>query len=339
MPITPPSELSSRVALCLPDGRLNPKAKGYVRGPGLLPLVDARIPGRRLRRKRWNVVFVSHPEVLLVAALSHADYAGLAFVWAFDRTDATFSEAEQLWPLGLFVHLGDSLDDPATLLRGRVTAQWRKEGDTLRIQTDSPSLRAHLVVTVPPTDEHFQLVVPWDEWTFNYTAKLTALPTEGDVYLGGRRIRLRPTTALSCIDFTRGVWPRNITWHWTTAAGFVEGRRVGLNLGAGWTDGTGVIENVVSVDGKLDPLWEPVQFSFQPDALRAPWQIRTSTSERLTLRFEPSYDRRQATRLGVVEMSLDQVIGTLHGRYVQPDGTVLTLADLPAVAESHRARW
>ena len=41
-----------------------------------------------------------------------------------------------------------------------------------------------------------------------------------------------------------------------------DGRTVGSNLGAGWTDGTGMNENGLCVDGRLTKISEDVKFDY-----------------------------------------------------------------------------
>lgn len=68
-----------------------------------------------------------------------------------------------------------------------------------------------------------------------------------------------------------------------------EGRLLGFNLGSGWTDGTGVNENAIYVDGRLVKLGEDVRFhrdstdpsagEFKPSAvIRSSWCLRRCKS-------------------------------------------------------------
>jgi hypothetical protein len=55
------------------------------------------------------------------------------------------------------------------------------------------------------------------------------------------------------------VWPARTSWNWASAAGLVDGRTIGFNLGARWT--RGVTENAILVDGRLRKIGSDVTFT------------------------------------------------------------------------------
>lgn len=343
MPIQPPREIFAPVELCGAEGRLNPAARGFSRRP----YIHADIPGPLFRRKRWNFLFISHPDILVAVALSNADYAGLAFLWLYDLKARRFREFEQMLPLGLGTQLGPSMAAPATLHHRRIQVDWTRDGDDVDVRVDIPAmpgpdrepLSLRVRVTLPPTDDQFHLVVPWSDRVFNYTAKLAALPAQGQLSIGAQQYPLDAPRTTASIDFTRGIWPYRSAWNWSAASGRIGDRRVGLNFGAGWTDGTGVLENVLFVDGKIVPLWEPIGFVFDSAQPLSPWRMRTTESDRVDLTFTPVYSRGQDTNMVVMRMQLKQVMGHFSGRIHLPDGTPLSVQGLPGIAEDHIARW
>jgi hypothetical protein len=183
------------------------------------------------------------------------------------------------------------------------------------------------------------LVVPWSERRFNYTTKLAALPAMGELLLDGQRYLLGSDTTLASIDFTRGLWPYRSAWRWASAAGYSGGRRLGLNFGDGWTDGTGMLENALFVDGRVQPLWEPVRFAFDPQHIERPWTVRSVDSDRVRLTFTPSFSRAQQTNLVAVRLRLEQVMGHFSGQVRLDDGQQLELSGIAGLAENHLARW
>ncbi len=350
--IRPPVEITEPVALCAADGRLNKAARGWAR----CPLFHTALPGPFLRRKRWNFVFVSHPEVLLAVALSHADYSGLAFVWMYDLRRQRFLELEQLAPLGMGVRLGTSVDDDAAFVSGPLQIDWRglKADGTIavavrarRTKSDERPLELRLRIhrRSPATaleDESLNLIVPWSDTRFNYTGKLVALSAEGELLAGGERYVLGPAETLASIDCTRGIWPYRTTWNWACGAGRIgTSKRIGLNFGAGWSESAGVLENALFVDGKILPLWEKIAFQFDAARPFAPWTMRTVDSDRVFLTFTPAYSRTQDTNLLVVRMKLLQVMGSFSGRLIlnAERGEFVQFEGLPGIAENHLARW
>jgi len=49
-----------------------------------------------------------------------------------------------------------------------------------------------------------------------------------------------------------------------------------INLGAGWTDGSGATESGLSINGKIEKLSEDVIFEYDPAHFMEPWQLRTA---------------------------------------------------------------
>jgi len=344
MPFRPPEEIGEKVSLCDAQGRLNAAARGWARRP----LLVADLPGPFLRRKRWNFVFVSHPDVLVAAALSNADYAGLAFVWLYDLRRQRFLEIEHLSPLALGVRIGNKIDEESSFTSRALTYVWKPQGRGVAVHVEAPRMKGDrhpltLDLHIPDlwSDESLNLIVPWSATRWNYTGKLVALPAEGTLEAGGERYRFAAGETVASIDFTRGVWPYSTVWRWTNGAGLVgpDKRRVGVNFGEGWTDGTGVVENALYVDGKVMPLWEPVAFTCDPKALLAPWTMRTTTSKRVDLTFTPHYSRTQDTYLLLMRMKLAQVMGHFAGRIVTDSGETIEVQGLPGIAENHLARW
>ncbi len=352
--ITPPRELLAPVELCAVDGRLSALARGFAKRP----YVRAELTAAIGRRKRWNFVFISHPDVLVALALSSADYAGLAFLWLYDLKAERFADFEQMAPLARGVKLGATLDDEAEFRHNRILARWQRRGDDLEVSATIPDMGGspvslQLRFPLSPDDEHLYLVVPWSDTVFNYTGKLVAIPASGELSVGSQRYVFTPETTTASVDFTRGVWPYRIAWHWACGSGLIADRRpgsdgtaqrrIGLNFGAGWTDGTGVLENALYLDGKVYPLWEPIAFTFDSANLRAPWKLRTPNSDRVDLTFTPVYSRRQDSNFFIIRMMLDQVMGHFSGRIAidRADGEreVIELAGLPGIAEDHFARW
>jgi hypothetical protein len=344
--LAPPVEITEPVALCDAEARLLPQARGWARRP----LFQGALPGPFLRRKRWNFVFVSHPDVLVAAALSNADYAGLAFVWIYDLRRQRFLEVEHLSPLARGVRIGNTIDEESSFTSRALTYVWRPQGRGVAVHVEAPRMKGDrhpltLDLRIPDlfTDESLNLIVPWSATRWNYTGKLVALPAEGTLQAGGERYRFAAEQTVASIDFTRGIWPYSTVWRWTNAAGLVgpdrRRRRIGVNFGEGWTDGTGVVENALYVDGKVMPLWEPVAFTCDPKALLSPWTMSTTTTKRVELTFTPCFSRTQDTNLLIMRMKLAQVMGHFAGRIVTDDGETIELEGLPGIAENHLARW
>ena len=348
MSLSVPSELTSPVLLCTKSGQLNPAARGWAKHP----LYRCNLVGPMFRRKRWNFACVATQDLLFAVAISDADYVGLVFAWMYDFRTGELRDMEQLQPLARGVKLGESFSDEAEFSGGGVSMHWKPQRvgsdaaqpSAIELQLHCPNfggekLTAELQIQLPRSDESLNLVVPWSDARFGFTSKHVCLPTHGFITVGEKTRTLVAEQALGSIDFSRGVWPYNSRWHWASGSGYAGGRRVGLNLGAGWTDGTGVVENAIFLDGHVVPLWEQVQFLFDPVNLRGLWRIQSPESQNVRLTFTPAQSRTQDTNLGILRTKLDQVIGHFSGRVILPSGEELLIEDLPGIAENHIARF
>ena len=97
--IVPEREITTEVALCRPDGRLNPAAVGWTRHP----LHDtSRIGTGRYgwgRNKRWEYWAVTTPTHLVGVTVSSLDYAGVHAIWVHDRRTGETVSHDAIDPL------------------------------------------------------------------------------------------------------------------------------------------------------------------------------------------------------------------------------------------------
>ena len=121
----------------------------------------------------------------------------------------------------------------------------------------------------PIGHETLNVVIPWSDIQFQYTSKQNTLPAVGYVQLDNERLEFA-SPAFGCLDYGRGVWPEHTVWNWGSASGVQGGRTVGLNLGGQWTDGTGMTENGICIDGRLTKISEDVVFEYDRAAMMKP---------------------------------------------------------------------
>jgi hypothetical protein len=334
-------ELVEPVALCTADGRLAPDAVGWARRP----LIDCSLPGSWGRRKRWDFWCITGPDVVVSIPCAAVDYLGLVDVWCRDM--ATGEVATKTAPrllggeLGLAPRAGEghlrhdgrgvslAIDDAA-------------DGTTFAVRFGTKQGPFELDVTVdrPTGHEPLTVVIPWSDARFQCTTKDVGRPARGTIRWGDRTWTLAGDgDAWGCLDFGRGKWPYRTTWNWGAGAGLVDGRTIGLQLGGKWTDGTGMTENALVVDGRLSKLSEELVWDYDRSDWLRPWRIRTPRSDRLDLTFTPTYDKVTRLRAGVASSVVDQCFGTYAGRIVPDDGQPIEVAGVVGSAEEATWRW
>jgi hypothetical protein len=332
-------ELTSPVDLCLPDGRINPAAIGWSRKP----LHRCNLHGRFPRKKRWNYWAITTETHLFSVTITNLDYAGLAFVYYADFAARQLTEVTKIIPLGRGCHLPEQVAADVHYSGSGMQAAMEQTDGSVRLSVvladfEGRPLTAQFAITIPPQHETLNVVVPWDERTFQFTSKQNTLPAEGSVTIGGQETRFSRPQSFACLDYGRGIWPRDCRWNWGSASGRQNGRTIGLNLGGQWTDGTGSTENGVCVDGRLSKLSEDLTWQYDKSDFMRPWRIM-GTKTGIDLTFTPFMERVAASNLWLIRSEVHQMFGHYNGHFTTADGERITVDNLVGWAEDHIARW
>lgn len=335
--LTHERELTHRVALTLPSGRLNPAAVGWTRHP----LHDTSGIGRGAhawgRNKRWEYWAFTSPEVIAAVTVATLDYATMSQVWVLDRRTGEETDRSAVTPLSRGVHLPASIGDgPSTAHVPGIDVRIEEEAGGTRIRADTARVSIDVLAERPPGHEAMGVVVPWSRTRFQYTVKDVARPAIGTVTVDGAAHALPPGESWAVLDHGRGRWPYSMRWHWGAASGIERGRRLGLQLGGLWTRGTGSTENAVSIDGRLHKLGDELDWRFDAGDWLAPWSI---TGPRVDLRFQPFHDRFARTALGVIHSETHQCFGHYRGTVIDDGGEVVAVESLLGWAEYVTNRW
>ncbi len=334
-------ELTHPVDLCDSHGNLNPAAVGWSRQP----LHHCNLKGHWPRKKRWNYWAVVSRDHLFSVTLSDIDYLGLPFIYLLNFESKVFAEKTLLKPFGAGIDLPPAVEsdvvyaDPAM----PISMLQNEQGVRLKIgcpDFDGKPLDVDLQVFMPEGHETLNVVIPWSEKRFQFTSKQNTLPAEGAIRWGAETIPFERAETFACLDFGRGIWPFECFWNWSSfSTRLSDGRTVGVNLGAGWTDGTGMNENGLCIDGKLLKLSEDVAFEYDPANFMAPWRLATTVSDRVDLQFEPFFERVAKTDALVLGSEVHQMIGRFQGTLKTKEGETVRIADAIGWAEDHNARW
>jgi hypothetical protein len=336
-------ELVDPVDLCIPDGsRLNPDARGWSRRP----LHRANLLGEHGRNKRWDYWAVLAGDLVVSTVYADVDHFGLADVWWADLTTDRSGGAGALVaadevslpdrcgtePLGLTredlaIRITDDADGT------HLVVHWREGGGRLG--------DLDVVVALPAGHESLNVVIPWDDSTFNFTSKHQARPATGTLTVADERWEVGGDAgdAWGVLDVGRGRWPSTIAWNWGGGAGRSGDRVIGLQFGAKWTEGSGFTENGFLVDGRLTKVGRELDWQYQWDDPMAPWRI-TDPDGQLDVTLTPRYDKH--TKVGDdggFGSETHQVFGTFAGTVRTDDGHTYPFEALQGFAEEARQRW
>lgn len=332
-------ELIAPVLLCGADGRLNGEGVGWSRHP----LHTCNLPPSLARKKKWNYWAVTSNELLLSATIADIDIFQLGSAYIFDRRTHRHIEKTVVQPPNT-IAMPETISGGIVIEHPDMHVALTDEGSGTRIRVEAGDfggtrLEADILIERPKGHETLNVVIPWSDVQFQFTSKQNTLPASGFAQLNEERLEFAPP-AFGCLDFGRGVWPEHTFWNWGAASG-VQGRRiVGLNPGGRWTDGAGMTENGICIDGRITKFSEDLLFEYDRAAMMKPWRVRTTATGRIDLLFEPEFERvSESGRRDGYFASAHQMFGRYSGRIRPDDGGPIEVHDLFGWIEEHEARW
>lgn len=330
-------ELLDNVNLCTYNGLLNRDAVGWSRQP----MHTCNLRGRFPRKKRWNYWCVTTKDFLFSATLSDIDYLGLAFVYFLDFKTGYFHEMTVTRLLARGCNLPDTADGTVEFRDSRLDLAFHRTPTGVKIRVHAPNfdgkeLQADINIRHPENHETLNVVIPWSSRRFQFTSKQNTLPAAGTIQIGADKYHA--DGGYACLDLGRGIWPYSSFWNWAGASGECGGHTIGLNFGAGWTDGTGMTENGICIDGRLTKISEDVRFAYDSSNLMAPWTLKTE-SPMVDVTFVPFFQRTAKTDVKVLRSEVHQMIGRFSGTVTDTRERQYQFSDIIGWAEEHFARW
>ncbi|MBP8639614.1 MAG: DUF2804 domain-containing protein [Oscillospiraceae bacterium] len=328
------------VDLCTVNGDLNTDSIGWSRKS----IINCNLSGRWLRKKKWNYWCTTNDDCLFSVTISNLDYVGMVFIYFLDFKTKKYIEKTVITPFGKGCSMPDNVNETVTFKNGKMEISLINDNVGTHIiakcgDFDGCSMEADIFVSKPQGYETLNVVIPWNKKSFQFTSKQEGLPTNGTLRVGESKYSFENDTAFSCLDFGRGKWPYNITWNWANASGKVNGKCFGLNLGAKWTDNTGMNENAIVFDGKLTKISEDLIFEYDVNDYMSPWKIRSSATDSVNLEFTPFYERIAKSNMLIIKSEVHQMMGYFSGYVKTQDGEVIELEHFLGCSEDHYAKW
>lgn len=334
-------EIEESTKIATPDGRLRRPSVGFSR----TPLFDGHIDGRWGRRKRWEYWAVLCRTHLVSLTIADLDYVGLVSAWFIDLQRNERIEVALPVPPGMLPGLPDRVagGDVQVRLPGLV-ASIRESVDATRLafsmRTVGHSIEAEIEVEKPRGHESLSVLVPFSEDAFQLTSKHVARPATGSVVVDGKTFAFDAANeSYGTLDFGRGIFPHRTRWNWSAAAGRIGDRTIGWNLGGQWTDGTGVTENGLFVDGKLHKIGDDVRFVLDFDHPEKSWRISSVTGGAVDLELEPLHVKRVRGLFLPVGADLWLAFGRFRGTLHDASGERIEIREHVGWAEELHARW
>lgn len=284
------------------------------------------------RRKRWNHYLWMNQEFVFLFAVVDLDYAGFLFLELHDLNSDESVKKSKVVPLGKGVFIEDEINNKVYYRDHNIYINIEEIDGELSIECNWDEINSNAKLKF--NNESLNVLIPWGEKKYHYTCKDMALKSTGMVSDGHKNYNLG--NALCFLDYGRGIWPYEKEWYWITSGFERNGNIVGINLGAKWTDGTGVNENGVSINGKVYKIKSDVKFI--SDDFGKLWTIESVDGQEVNLTFTPFRHEVQGENFGIIKSSLKQYIGYLEGS-IKVEGIEVEFRGDIAWFEDHFARW
>ena len=295
-------EIKREINLCDDKGKLLKESIVWARKP----VINCNLKRSWLRKKKWNYWCITNEECLFSVTISNIDYAGMVFAYFLDYKSGLFIEKTVISPFGKGCNMPDRVNESVTFDNKNLAISFIQEEDGTKITASCRDfngfeMSADFKVLYPKGHETLNVVIPWDDKHFQFTSKQQCLPVSGSLTVGSKSYDLTSKKTFGCLDFGRGIWPYKVTWNWGSASGLQNGKTIGLNLGGQWTDGTGMTENAIVIDGKLTKISEDLKFIYDKNNYMNTWEIKSTSTDRIDLSFIPFYERIAKTDLKIVK--------------------------------------
>jgi hypothetical protein len=320
--------------------------KGHLNEPGyhikeIFNYNRAMIKASRWRIKEWDYYCAISEKYAFSFTVADLGYMALitASLLDFQSQEETKCAKMKFFTFGK-LNLPSSADKGDVIYRdkGRIFKFLHTENSriievNIKDFTDEENLSAKLILSKHLEGDRMLIATPFKEnqTRFYYNQKLNCLNVSGEVKIGDKIYSFSPEKDLAVLDWGRGVWTYKNTWYWGSLSCFVDGIRVGYNIGYGFGDTSMASENMIFYDGKAHKL-NNVRFEIDENDFLKPWRF-ISDDGRMDLTMSPVLDRKDDTNLLIIKNIGHQVFGKINGHLILDDGKKILIQDKIGFAE------
>lgn len=308
------------------------------------------IKASKFRIKEWDYYLVYNKDYAVAMTVADNSYMGLMSLSLidFNTRKETTKSVMTLLPMGKTGLPSTSAIGDVRFENKKCRFEFLNDGKERKLKCyfkkfkDGKDMLVDFVLNDPPKDS-MVIATPFSKPKhFYYNQKIVGMVADGKVSLGTEEIVFSKEDTCAILDWGRGVWTYNNTWYWGSGAGYVDGHKVGFNIGYGFGDTTKASENMVFYDGKAHKI-ENVYFNIPRDEsgkekYTKDWTF-TSSDGRFEMSFTPIIDRASLTSAVVLSSDQHQVFGKFNGKIILDDGREIVLKDFTAFAEKVVNKW
>ncbi len=335
------------VTACHPllDQRGNLREPGWSRS--LVQQYDRRaIKAPAWRIKEWDYYLVMSDRFAGAFTISDDGYIALQSVSLLRFGDEPWEHTETVlnaFPMGKLKLPSDSAQGDTVYEDKRLQMRFSpgdgKRHITCRFERfhEGKPFSCDIVLEQPDMDS-MVIATPWDkDRHFYYNQKINCMRASGYMEFDGVRYEFDPASDFGTLDWGRGVWTYDNTWHWGSGNADLGGNTFGFNIGYGFGNTAAATENVLFYNGRAHKL-DDVTFHIPESGYMDPWRF-TSSDGRFEMDFIPVLDRCAKLDFKLLVSDQHQVFGRMSGKAVLDDGTVIQIRDVMCFAEKVHNRY
>ncbi|WP_180963940.1 DUF2804 domain-containing protein [Haloimpatiens massiliensis] len=332
---------NSCYTLCTKDNSLNINSVGWSRNPKH----NCNIKDHWLRKKKFNYWNICNQEYLFNITVTNFDYVGLISIYLLDIKNKTQTEKSFKVPFAVGCNLPNKVYDNIAISKKGFNlninnSQYKTELQVYCSNFNNHTLKGNFIINNNLKHETLNVVIPWSTKKFHFTSKQNCLPVSGALCMDETNtILFSINTSFASLDFGRGLWPYNTFWNWCSFSDKHNEMNLGINLGSGWTDKTGLNENAITVNDKIIKISDDVEFIYDKCNVMNKWYIRTKNSDKITLTFSPFIEKRMKTNFLIVRSDFCQLYGYFSGKIIDEDNKDLNINNIFGTVEEHTAKW
>ena len=306
----------------------------------------SRIKAPKWRIKEWDYYLVMGRDFAGAFTISDDGYIGLQSVSLLLLGDRPREHTETVltpFPLGRLKLPPDSSSGETVYEDKRLQMRFSAGGGQRRIVCHFERFHEGKpfdcdITLRQPDMESMVIATPWDkDRHFYYNQKINCMRASGWMKFDGVTYTFDPASDFGTLDWGRGVWTYDNTWHWGSGSADLGGVPFGFNIGYGFGNTAAATENVLFYDGRVHKL-DDVTFHIPETGWTDPWKF-TSSDGRFEMDFVPVLDRAAKIDFKVLVSDQHQVFGRMSGRAVLDDGTPLEIRDMLCFAEKVHNRY
>jgi hypothetical protein len=299
---------------------------------------------RRWRLKIWQYMSIVTDGWLVAVAVADAGFAGNAFVYAVNTRTGEVRHRLVISPLAGGARIAGTSTRGGHRFHSRgldITVDNRDRGRSIAMTargdfSDDGGGFELAVQLDSGTGEHLGLCVPLPTGRWGYTHKYGAYAVSGTIKLAGVELQLDPKRSFGTMDYSKMYALRHAVWKWIALCGASrQGPVVAINL-VDPTPVAPVSENVVWVDGALEPVGGVRLEVAEPGATNSAWRVRASG---IDLAMRPVGCFEQRLDVPLIRHRLRHGVGGFTGRIETRSGAVYDLENAVGIAEDNDTWW